>query len=183
MYLLNKCSTKSITSKVIDAAKSGDCKKLVKLLACKKASNSVAIPYTKESIKRDVELIKQSSVEIPLTDSEYAAAVILTMLHKTHKSTISLLKENGYEPVPSERLSYIGTYICTLSTINDFKSINLKKYSISSCGDERVCKVCAKHDGKVHMVANAHIGKNAPPFCDKCRCIILPIFNYSSTIK
>ena len=60
-------------------------------------------------------------------------------------------------------------------TLIEFKSISCKEYVVSTSGDGRVCAACKKHDGKKYAVQDAICGKNAPPFCDECRCCILPV--------
>ena len=64
----------------------------------------------------------------------------------------------------------------TLRNLEDFKSMGVKKYRVSTCGDQKVCPTCKKHDDKVYKVNDAIIGKNAPPFCDNCRCSIIAEF-------
>lgn len=58
----------------------------------------------------------------------------------------------------------------------DFRDANIEKYVVRTCGDGRVCEVCKKQNGKKYKTADAVIGKNAPPFCDECRCVILPLY-------
>ena len=64
----------------------------------------------------------------------------------------------------------------TEETLNDCKSIGAKKYKVDTCGDSRVCSACEAQDGKEYNVKDAVVGKNAPPFCEECRCIIQPVF-------
>ena len=58
-----------------------------------------------------------------------------------------------------------------------YKSDGIVRYTISASGDGRVCPTCTAHDGKTYKVADMKIGKNHPPFCEKCRCIALPGFD------
>lgn len=64
----------------------------------------------------------------------------------------------------------------TERTLADFKECGIEKYVIRTCGDGRVCDICKKQSGKKYKTADAVIGKNAPPFCDECRCVILPLY-------
>ena len=65
----------------------------------------------------------------------------------------------------------------TERTLADFKAGNITEYQIRTCGDGRVCDVCKKQNGKNYKTADAVIGKNAPPFCDECRCVMLPLYD------
>ena len=65
----------------------------------------------------------------------------------------------------------------TQQALDQLSKAGVKKYEVSTCGDKRVCPKCQKHEGKVYMVSKAVIGKNAPPFCDNCRCIITGVFD------
>lgn len=71
---------------------------------------------------------------------------------------------------------FARTKAVALKSLGEFKDSNIKKYSVSTCNDERVCDLCKKHEKKVYLVSKAEIGINAPPFCDKCRCVIIPEF-------
>lgn len=64
----------------------------------------------------------------------------------------------------------------TEQKLADFRASGVERYVIRTCGDGRVCDVCKKQSGKKYKTADAVIGKNAPPFCDECRCIILPLY-------
>jgi SPP1 gp7 family putative phage head morphogenesis protein len=64
----------------------------------------------------------------------------------------------------------------TEQSLQEFKAAGVKKYKVDTTGDARVCSACKAHDGKEYAVKAAVPGKNAPPFCDKCRCVILPVF-------
>ena len=64
----------------------------------------------------------------------------------------------------------------TERTLTDFKNSNINEYTISDCGDQRVCGVCRKQHGKKYKTKDAVAGINAPPFCNECRCVVLPVF-------
>ena len=57
------------------------------------------------------------------------------------------------------------------------KENGIERYAVSTSGDERVCTACASHEGKIYNTADAVIGKNHPPFCESCRCVVLPCFD------
>ncbi len=98
------------------------------------------------------------------------------MMKKHPKDIPLLLSDSGYAPPQTDRIIYLGTYIETLRSLDEFSAIGVKKYQIQSCGDSKVCAECRKHDGRKHLVSKAVIGKNAPPFCEKYRCIITAEF-------
>ena len=58
----------------------------------------------------------------------------------------------------------------------NYDSSGADRYTVSTSGDERVCHVCASHDGKTYSVKNMIVGENHPPFHEKCRCVALPVF-------
>ncbi|GHU90963.1 hypothetical protein FACS1894202_11630 [Clostridia bacterium] len=60
-------------------------------------------------------------------------------------------------------------------SLADFKTAGVKEYTIRACGDGRVCDACKKQNNKKHKTKDAVIGTNAPPFCEECRCVMLPI--------
>lgn len=63
----------------------------------------------------------------------------------------------------------------TERTLANFRDAGITAYQIRTCGDGRVCEVCKKQNGKNYKTTDVVIGKNAPPFCDECRCVILPL--------
>ena len=64
----------------------------------------------------------------------------------------------------------------TEQSLKEFKDAKVKEYTVDTCGDSRVCSVCKALEGKKYKVKSAVIGKNAPPFCDECRCIVMAVF-------
>jgi len=61
--------------------------------------------------------------------------------------------------------------------LDEFKSNDsIYAYVISTSGDEQVCNVCNKHDGKKYGIKDAVANVNFPPFCDNCRCVALPCY-------
>ena len=137
-------------------------------------NNPNALPYDYDSVKKDIDAINEY---LKLTNrnsnDDFASCIYTTMFHSYTKSDI-LLKMGFF--VTDEMLQKDSTAIITIKTLREFSETNIPKYRISSCGDSRVCPTCRAMDGKVFEVAKANIGVNAPPFCDECRCTILPIF-------
>lgn len=162
---------------LITAVEKHDTKNIIRHLATKsKLNNPVAIPYTDKAILEDLDTLYKFQSSYNPTREEFAAAVAIKMLHLTHKSTMNWLNKHGFSAPTEDHMIYIGTYLYTISALKDFSSIAIKKYKVSTCGDERVCKLCKKQNRKTYLLADAVIGKNAPPFCEKCRCMIHPIF-------
>lgn len=63
----------------------------------------------------------------------------------------------------------------------EFKAGGITEYKIRTIGDGRTCAVCKKQNNKKYKTADAVIGKNAPPFCDNCRCVMLPLIKGAKT--
>lgn len=182
----NYITDKGYIQRLIEAVENNNVNYVVKQLRSDWDSpnivnNPVAIPYTKEAILADISYLKKYKELTHPTDTEYAAAIISTLLHTTNRSTITLLKNEGYTDVSAGQLkdvvTWIHTYITALRDLDQLKQAGYQKYWISSCNDERTCPECQKHEGSVHMVNSARIGVTAPPFCKKCRCIIRPVFD------
>ena len=166
-----------ILQELVSITKNGFVDRAIQLLATTGKSNIlVSIPYTPEAINTDFEAVRQCMLSETLNDNELAALLAVAMMKKHPKSVSQLLLENGYSPPSMERIIYLGTYVSTLQSLAEFASLGIKKYKISSCGDSKVCAKCKQHDGKKHLVSKAIIGKNAPPFCEKCRCVITAEF-------
>lgn len=161
----------------MDFVKNNFVDRAVILLTSKgKSNNPVAIPYTPEAVKKDFTAVRQCIIAEHLTDDELAALLAVAMMKKHPKSILQLLSDSGYSVPPLDRVIYLSTYVSTLRSLADFASTGIKKYKVNSCGDSKVCEKCAKQDGKKHFVDKAIIGKTAPPFCEKCRCIIIAEF-------
>ncbi|MCL2488207.1 MAG: phage head morphogenesis protein [Oscillospiraceae bacterium] len=47
-----------------------------------------------------------------------------------------------------------------------------KLYYISTAFDERTCKDCFHHEGRVYHISEAKVGKTLPPFHEFCRCAV-----------
>ncbi|MCD7824588.1 MAG: minor capsid protein [Clostridiaceae bacterium] len=166
-----------LLQELVADTRNGFVDKIIPLLTTKeKASNPVSIPYTPEAVKADFEAVRQCMFSEKLSDDELAALIAVTMMKKHPKNISQLLSDNGYSQPTLERISYLGTYVSTIISLNEFASLGVKKYKISSCGDGKVCEQCAKQNGKKYLVSKAVIGKTAPPFCEKCRCVMIAEF-------
>ncbi len=162
---------------LVSAVEKHDTKNIVRHLASKsKQTNPVAIPYTEEAILKDLDTLYKFQKSYKPTRDEFAAAIAIKMLHLTNKSTINWLTQHGFSASTENHMCYLVTYFHTMDSLKEFSSTSIKKYTISTCNDGRVCNACQKQNGKTYLLSKAVIGKTAPPFCEKCRCIIRPVF-------
>ncbi len=138
--------------------------------------NPFALPYDKDSIKKDVNAINQYRSLNHDTDRELALCVASIIMHNANKGSIDIMKILGYEDVCESEIYTVFSSITSLRSIAEYRNTSIKNYKISSCKDERVCEYCQKMDGKIFPLSKAQLGKTIPPFCDKCRCCIQPIF-------
>lgn len=151
--------------------------KIVKILSSKSTKNNpVAIPYTPQAITKDLKVIRMYISQYAPSDSEIANLIAVQMLHRPIKSASNIATEAGYSTVPADKVIFMGTFCTTQKTLMEFADAAITRYTISTCGDGRVCEKCKKLDGKSFSVTKAVVGKNLPPFCDSCRCVILPKF-------
>ena len=111
-------------------------------------------------------------------DRTLAICVVSVMWQKSFKSGIATLKELGYEDITESEINTAFSSVHSLKNIANYKECGIKEYSISTCGDNRVCDKCSKHDGKKYLVSEAVLGKTMPPFCDNCRCCMLAEFDF-----
>ncbi len=171
MSILSKLFNKQTKSfDIVDAFNKHDTEAIVKhIFSHKNKTNGISIPYTRESVSLSLSCLYQMQSNLNLSEID-----IVSLLYMLFGGIINI---SGYSPVSNDRITYLRTCFFTLQTFCQLSHSNVKKYEISTCGDQRVCSKCAKHEGKVHMVSKAVIGKTAPPFCDKCRCSIMGVFN------
>lgn len=170
-------NNRPLLQKLVDYVKNNSMDKTISLLASKgKKENPISIPYTPEAVSNDFTAIQLCMRENSLADNELASLVAVKLLKKHPKSIKNLLVENGYAMPSMDRIIYLNTYTSSILSLREFVSIGVKNYRISGCGDERMCAKCAKQNGKKHLVSKAVIGKTAPPFCEKCRCVIIAEF-------
>lgn len=180
MGILKKLlETSSQPFDLVSAVEKHDTKNIIRHLATKsKQHNPSAIPYTEQAILEDLDTIYRFQQMYNPTRDEFAAAIATKMLHLTYKSTINWLTQHGFAAPTEDHMIYIGTSLCTINSLKEFSSsTSIKKYKVSTCGDGRVCKICKKQNNKTYLLSEAVIGKTAPPFCEKCRCSIRPIFS------
>lgn len=138
---------------------------------------SISLGYDKNSILADAYAINQYRNMGHDTDRELSLCIVSAMFHSTFKGIEKTMKEIGYQDIDNAEIHTAFTSICSLRSLLDFRYAGIKKYTVSTSGDGRVCAKCAKHDGKTYLVSNAELGKNAPPFCPECRCCILAVFD------
>lgn len=61
--------------------------------------------------------------------------------------------------------------------LQKYKDAKIPKYEIMDSDDERTCTSCKTHRGNIYKTEDAVVGVNFPPFHDKCRCTVYPIFD------
>lgn len=168
---------RTVLQRLVSYVESNSIDKAIPLLASKETKeNPIAIPYTPEAIANDFIAIRQCMNDFTMTESELSALVATQLLKKHPKHIKNLLDESGYNMPSMDRITYLNTCTSSISSLREFASIGIKNYRISACRDQRTCPKCAKQDGKKHLVAKAVIGKTAPPFCEKCRCVMIAEF-------
>lgn len=166
-----------LLQKLVSYVESNSVEKVIPLLSSNGAKeNTISIPYTPEAIANDFIAVRQCMNDNALAENELAALIVTQLLKKHPGSIKSLLTESGYDMPNMDRIIYLNTYTSSISSLREFASIGVKSYRVSGCGDQRMCSKCAKQDGKKHMVSKAVIGKTAPPFCEKCRCVMIAEF-------
>jgi hypothetical protein len=112
------------------------------------------------------------------SDSELASLIATQMFHIPIKCVHSIVEDAGYTSVPTNKIIFMGTFCAAQEELMELVDIKVAKYTVLSCGDGRVCEKCKKMDGKSFSVTKAVVGKNLPPFCDSCRCLIVAKFKY-----
>ncbi len=66
-------------------------------------------------------------------------------------------------------------YYVTLYNLIQYKNDGVKAYEILSASDDKTCDKCKSMNGKRFDISQAKKGETLPPFCNCCRCTILPI--------
>lgn len=151
--------------------------KIIKLLSSQNTKNNpMAIPHTPQAITNDLKVIHMYISQYAPSDSEIANLIAIQMLHRSIKGTDNIVTEAGYSTIPADKVIFMRTFCASQKSLMEFADSKIAKYTISTCGDNRVCEKCKKLNGKSFSVAKAVAGKNLPPFCDSCRCVILPKF-------
>ena len=158
--------------------RSGQFDKLVPIYETNEnCKNPLSIGYDKTNITKDASAINEYRVMGHDTDRELSMAILAIMFHRPYSSIKINMKNIGYDDISDSEMYTISSSICTLRNLNEFKDAGIEKYKISTCRDQRVCAKCARHDKKIYSVKTAMLCKNAPPFCDECRCIIMAEFD------
>lgn len=166
-----------VLQRLVSYVESNSIDKAIPMLASKETKgNPIAIPYTPEAIANDFASIRQCMNDFAMTEDELSALVATQLLKKHPNHIKNLLAESGYNMPSMDRIIYLNTCVTSISSLQEFASIGIRNYRISTCGDQRTCQKCAKQDGKKHLVSKAVIGKTAPPFCEKCRCVMIAEF-------
>lgn len=166
-----------LLQKLVSYVESNSVDKAIPLLSSNGArENPVSIPYTPEVIVNDFIAVRQCMNDNALAGNELAALIATQLLKKHPKSIKSLLAESGYDMPTVDRIIYLNTHTSSISSLREFASMGVKSYRVSGCGDQRMCSKCAMQDGKKHLVSKTVIGKTAPPFCEKCRRVIIAEF-------
>lgn len=168
-----------IVSTTISSLHTGDLDSIYPLFESKKnPTTPIEIPYDKSSIQKDINAIKQYMQLNHETDRELAACVVSIMMHQGIKNSINTMKTLGYKDACESEIYTAISSITSLRNINEYQNLRIEKYKISSCNDDRVCDKCKKMNDKIFPLSKAQLGKTLPPFCDKCRCIVHPIFKF-----
>lgn len=177
LFTKNKSNENKLKN-IVDMIKSGTSdSKIAKLVATSsKSGNPLSIPYTVDAALTDISSIQHYMNMYNPDDSGIANIVALHLYHVPYKKIPDIVSEAGYVPTTKDQLTFMGTFCTTQNCLKEFRETGIPKYEVSTCGDQRTCKICAKHNGKKYFVSKAEVGKNIPPFCSKCRCIILPVF-------
>ena len=91
------------------------------------------------------------------------------------------LKEyNIDENIDKNSWHNLRLYFYNLRELYVLKKEGIQYYSISAANDERSCKHCLEMNEQKFKITDAKKGVNFPPFCDYCRCMILPEFEYEA---
>lgn len=80
-------------------------------------------------------------------------------------------KEFDVEAFYQKRLEQCAKELTGNQEAND-KGI-LMDFKVLTMKDERVCEICATHQGIKMSVTKAEIGVNHPPFHKGCRCLAI----------
>ena len=96
----------------------------------------------------------------------------------SHKKIIRLLYEALPETFSSIQKEEVESYLLTAgnyySTLVDAAFVYRpgKEYRILSALDSQTCEKCGKMDGRAFRYEDMKVGVNAPPFHEKCRCVV-----------
>lgn len=165
-------NTNQKISDTISCIRSGNLKLIYSMYQAEpSADKPLDIGYAPENIHKDISAINQYRNLGHDTDRDLAMCVVTFMFHVRHKTAIEILSKAGYSGISQSEMISLHTALTNLRDIAEYKDLNIEKYTIHACMDERTCSNCKKHHKKVYSVSDAVPGKNLPPFCDECRCI------------
>ena len=94
-----------------------------------------------------------------------------------------ILTEIGKQAVESikkpvkKTIKHNNLYQAENDQIKQLENLGVEKYQIIGTLDTQTCSKCGKMDGKVFDIKKYGIGVTAPPFCEDCRCTIMPYFD------
>lgn len=124
--------------------------------------------YTEQAVKAALQAIRQYKEHFLWDDLTQLVAVHCFLLQGIQ--SVSSVSQFGFKATNDE-IRLIWNRLNSFHQLLEFQNTGIKAYKISSCGDG--CKKCKQPNRKKFSVANAIVGETAPPFCDKCRCIML----------
>lgn len=94
-----------------------------------------------------------------------------------------ILTEIGKQAVESvqkpveKTIKHNNLYKAENDQLKQLENLGVEKYQIIGTLDTHTCSKCGKMDGKVFDLKKYEIGVTAPPFCEDCRCTIMPYFD------
>ena len=120
--------------------------------------------------------------------SEYGIKIYAALVANSYLgSTVDLWVINDYlkesnidENIDKNAWHNLQLYFYNLRELYVLKKEGIQYYSISAANDDRSCKRCLEMNDQKFKITCAKKGVNFPPFCDHCRCIILPEFEYET---
>lgn len=125
--------------------------------------------YTEEAVKASLQAIQSYKKQFPWNGITQLVAVHCFLLKGIRSE--AALSEFGVSAT-TEEINLIWNRLNSFRQLLEFRDTGIKTYKVSSCGDRLVCKKCKQMDRKSFPVAKAVVGETAPPFCEKCRCIM-----------
>ena len=100
------------------------------------------------------------------------AIIFCDMIRVSQKGAVPLLDRLNLSEYTNQ-FRYLNHSQQSIRDILSLKESNYQKFEILVCDD--ACPKCRKMRNKKFKVSEAKLGVNLPPFCDNCRCTILPV--------
>ena len=100
------------------------------------------------------------------------AIIFCDMIRVSQKGAVPLLDRLNLSEYTNQ-FRYLNHSQQSIRDILSLKESNYQKFEILVCDD--ACPTCRKMRNKKFKVSEAKLGVNLPPFCDNCRCTILPV--------